>query len=132
MFSPWRLAPSQPVQSRMSARRRPSATLSVGALASAPSYVSVFDCGWHAARSSAAKAKRRIDGPPSGDLSTSEPNHLAADEHSADLVGAGADVEQLGVAVIALPRPVLRVACAAQRLHRLVRDLHRIFRRVED
>src|SRR5690349_6671138 len=60
------------------------------------------------------------------------PDHLAADEHAADLVGAGANVEQLRVTVIALDRPVLGVARAAERLHRFVRDLHRILGRVED
>ena len=46
-------------------------------------------------------------------------DQLAADQHAPDLVGAGADVEQLGVAQVALHRPVLGVARAAQRLDRL-------------
>src|SRR4051794_34311694 len=37
-------------------------------------------------------------------------DQLATDEHAADLVGAGADVEQLGVSVVALDGPVLGVA----------------------
>jgi len=60
-------------------------------------------------------------------LGTLNPDQLAADEHAADLVGAGADVEQLGVAVVALDRPVLGVAGAAEGLHRLVGDLHGVF-----
>jgi phage terminase large subunit GpA-like protein len=59
-------------------------------------------------------------------------DQLAADQHAADLVGAGADVEQLGVAHEALDRPVLGVARAAQRLDRLQRDLHRAFARQQD
>ena len=53
---------------------------------------------------------------------------LATDQHPADLIRAGADVEELGVAIIALDRPVLGVARTTERLDRLVRDTNRIFR----
>src|SRR5690349_5855633 len=74
----------------------------------------------------------RIVSPPKEVLSTSEPDQLAPNQHSTDLVGARADVEQLGVAVIAFDRPILGVACAAERLHSLVGDLHRILAREQD
>src|SRR6185312_2977359 len=54
------------------------------------------------------------------------PDHLAPDQHSPDLIRAGADVEQLCVAVIAFDWPVFRVSSAAQRLHRFVGDANGI------
>src|SRR5687767_3762257 len=62
----------------------------------------------------------------------SAPDQLAPDQHASDLVGASADVEQLGVAEISFDRPVLGVAGAAQRLDRLAGDLHRILARQQD
>src|SRR5688500_17826108 len=59
-------------------------------------------------------------------------DQFAADQHAADLVGAGADVEQLGVAHVAFDRPVLGVAGAAQGLDRLERGFHRILAGEQD
>ncbi len=45
-------------------------------------------------------------------------DQLPADQEAADLVGAGADVVELGVAQQAFDRPLLGVARAAQGLDR--------------
>ncbi len=58
--------------------------------------------------------------------SRSRPDQLPPDQHAADLVGARADVEELGVTEEPLDGPVLGVAGAAQRLDRLERDLLRV------
>ena len=74
----------------------------------------------------ARRRRRRTDRLGRG-VASLTPDQFSADQHPPNLVGAGADVEQLGVAVIALDRPVLGVAGAAQGLDRLVGDLHRVF-----
>src|SRR5438270_9794609 len=83
------------------------------------------DSAINTASANAKRAIRRIF-PPN---IASEPNHFAPDQHAPDLVRPRADVEQLGIAVVAFDRPVLGVAGPAQRLHRFVGDLHRIFGR---
>src|SRR6187401_267195 len=51
---------------------------------------------------------------------------LAPDQHAADLVGAGADVVELGVAQQAPRREFVDVAVAAEGLDRLERHLYRV------
>src|SRR5579872_3695503 len=60
------------------------------------------------------------------------PDQLAADEEAADLVGAGADVVELGVAQVALHRIVAQVAGPAQRLDGLERRPDAVLGRQQD
>ena len=57
---------------------------------------------------------------------------LAADQHAADLAGAGADLVELGVAQQAARRVVVDVAVAAEQLDRVERHLGGLLGRVED
>src|SRR5687767_6990877 len=57
---------------------------------------------------------------------------LAADQHAADLAGAGADLVELGVAQQATRRIVVDVAVAAQKLDGVERDQRRLLGGVED
>src|SRR4051795_5011880 len=57
---------------------------------------------------------------------------LAADQHAADLAGAGADLVELGVAQQAAGRVVVDIAVAAQQLDRVERTLRGLLGRVED
>src|ERR1700719_4250891 len=57
---------------------------------------------------------------------------LAADQHAADLRGAGADLVELGVAQQPPGREVVDVAVAAEDLHRVERQRRRLFGRVKD
>src|SRR6185369_5636985 len=72
---------------------------------------------------------RSKSSPERGGLS---PDQLPPDQHAPNLVRACADVEQLRVAIIALDRPVLGVACTAQSLDGLIGDLHRVLARQQD
>src|SRR5579883_1850124 len=56
---------------------------------------------------------------------------LAADQHAADLVGAGADLVELGIAQDAAGREFVDVAVAAEALDRLERHRDRALRGVQ-
>src|SRR4051794_14903648 len=60
------------------------------------------------------------------------PDQFPPDQHAADLVGAGADIEQLCVAHEALDRPIPGIAGAAERLDRLERYLHCVLARQQN
>src|SRR4051794_15673026 len=74
--------------------------------------------------SSAINSRRRMSGGLGEDF--------AADQHAADLAGAGADLVELGVAQQAPGRVFVDVAVAAEDLHRVERDPGGAFGRVED
>src|SRR5690606_13859175 len=63
---------------------------------------------------------------------TGRRDQLAADQHAADLVRAGADLVQLRVAPEPSRRILGRVAVAAERLHGLARDPGRRLGRLQD
>src|SRR3954452_11057975 len=58
--------------------------------------------------------------------------NLPADQHAADLAGAGADLIELGVAQQASGRIIVDIAVAAQALDGVERERGRALRRVED
>src|SRR4029077_16648889 len=68
--------------------------------------------------------RRRISGGLGEDF--------AADQHAADLRGAGADLVELGVAQQPPGREIVDVAVAAEDLDRVERQRRRLFGRVED
>ena len=53
-------------------------------------------------------------------------DQLTANQHPPDLICASTDVEQLGVAIETLNRPILGVACTTKRLNGLIRHTHRV------
>src|SRR5436305_11704940 len=57
---------------------------------------------------------------------------LAADQHAADLAGAGADLVELGVSQQAAGRIVVDVTVAAQQLDRVERHHGRLLGGIED
>src|SRR5687768_13755011 len=70
--------------------------------------------------------------PSVGTTSSRLREQLAADQHAADLAGAGADFVELGVAQEPAGRIVVDVAVAAQKLDGVERDQRRLLGGVED